>query len=106
MTVMGSIQLSGLKVATFKAVEHNFKSALASTLSCSVDIINITKVTEVSDRLLLLAKKTSSLASHSSQRKLQEEASQSHLNIEYEITVTSVDTLNAVVSTLQGIHTS
>ncbi len=106
MTVVGNIELSGLKAAEFKAVEHNFKSALASTLSVPVDTINITKVTEISNRALL-AKKTFPLGSRGgrvSPRKLQNDLSQGHLDIEYEITVASVDALNTVVSNLQGTY--
>ncbi len=53
MTVVASIALSGLKVAEFKAAEEAFTSSVAITLSCSIDQITITNVTEVSDQRLL-----------------------------------------------------
>jgi hypothetical protein len=96
MTVVSSIALSGVKVAEFKAAEGAFKLALASTLSCSIDNINITNVTEVSSDRRFLSEK----ASYLGQRQLKKGGAT--LNIEFEVAVSSVDDLKSATSTLQG----
>ena len=103
MTVVSSIALSSLKVAKFKALEKEFKSALASTLSCSVDQINITNVTEESDRRRLLSEKSLPFGQHGrvGQRRLNKGGM--FLNVEFEVTVSSAKDLKSTMSTLQGI---
>jgi hypothetical protein len=101
MTVVASVALSGVNVVEFKTVEKEFKSALASTLSCSVDRINITNVTEVYHRRLLSDKMLPLLRhSHMGQRQLKR--GKISLNIEFEVAVSSVDDLKSTTSTLQG----
>jgi hypothetical protein len=105
MTVVASIALSGLKVAEFKAVEGAFKSSLAITLSCSIDQINITNVTEVSDRRLLSDTTLPSglpLGQHGHvyQRQLKERGR--FLNVEFEVAVASANDLKTTTSSLQG----
>jgi hypothetical protein len=96
MTVVSSIALSGVTVAEFKAVEEEFKLALASTLSCFVDKINITNVTEGSSDQRFLSEK----ASRVSQRQLKKGGT--FLNVEFEVAVSSIDDLRSTTSTLQG----
>jgi hypothetical protein len=106
MTVVASIELSGLSVDEFKKSEVSFKSALASTLACLVDQINITKVTEVSFRRLLVSKSIlpvegSIHTSSKSERQLQK-VGDSYLDIQFEITASSATDMNAIAATLQG----
>jgi hypothetical protein len=99
MSVMASVALSGLNVTAFRAVENAFKSALASTLSCSMEAIRITNVTEVSFRTLLAGNVSLPLG-HQRYRVLQKAGS--HLNIEFEVLVSSANDLKSTTSTLQG----
>jgi hypothetical protein len=105
MTVVASIVLSGLKVAEFKAVEPGFKAAMATTVKCEVQNIEITNVTEVSYRRLIAKRIFLPILArrHEDSRQLNDAAS--HLNIEFEITVPSANDLNTAVATLKGTMT-
>ena len=110
MTVVGSISLSGLNVAQFKAVEVEFKAALASTVSCPVENIHITNITERSDQRLrqrqrLLEDTPPSLLSYPpgsvSPRHLQRREN-NYVDVEFDISVPSAIELKATTAILQG----
>ena len=99
-TVVASIEMSGISIDEFNARENAFRAALAVTLVCNVETVDITNVTEVTGRRDVRALKPSM---DLGVRQLQlEPTTASYLNIEFEVTALSATNMNVIASTLQG----
>jgi hypothetical protein len=99
-TVVASIEMSGISIDEFNARENAFRAALAVTLDCNVETVQITNVTEVTGRRDVRALKPSM---DLGVRQLQlEPTTASYLNIEFEVTALSATNMNVIASTLQG----
>jgi hypothetical protein len=99
MTVEASIEILGLSVVEFNVVRDKFKLALANTISCSVDKINITNVTNVSRPRTSQSVLPVTPKGNVKQRRLQEDTL---LDIKFEISVSSANDMDSALSSLQG----
>jgi hypothetical protein len=104
LAVVVNIGIKGLTVTQFTVVQDKFKQAIALTVSCSADKINITSVIEVPDSRRLNDIKTVSIGAQGEVfRQLKQQAGGTHLAIEFAVLVTSSEQLQSTVSTFQGV---